>query len=77
MGRNVELTEEQRKLLAEIGRIGGSRKTSAKRRACRENGKKGGRPKKKKPVALQNKPADKLLGMVMCYSESLWTLLGW
>lgn len=32
--------------MAEIGRIGGSRSTEAKRRAGRENGKKGGRPRK-------------------------------
>lgn len=34
--------------MAEIGRIGGSRTSEAKRRAGRENGKKGGRPKKVK-----------------------------
>jgi hypothetical protein len=34
--------------MAEVGRIGGSRTSEAKRRAGRENGKKGGRPKKVK-----------------------------
>jgi len=34
-----------KKYLSEIGKKGGSRSTEAKRRAARENGKKGGRPK--------------------------------
>jgi hypothetical protein len=34
------------KILAEKGRIGGKRSSSAKTKAVRENGKKGGRPKK-------------------------------
>lgn len=36
--------------LASIGARGGKAKTSAKADAARENGKKGGRPKKPKPV---------------------------
>jgi general stress protein YciG len=36
------------KYLAEIGRKGGSASTPAKSEAARLNGKKGGRPKKKK-----------------------------
>lgn len=31
---------------AELGRVGGSRKTAAKRRAARANGRKGGRPRR-------------------------------
>lgn len=37
------------KYLAAIGARGGKAKTAAKSEAARENGKKGGRPKKPKP----------------------------
>jgi len=38
------------KYLASIGARGGKAKSAAKSEAARENGKKGGRPKKPKPV---------------------------
>ncbi len=38
------------KYLASIGARGGKAKTKSKSEAARENGKKGGRPKKPKPV---------------------------
>jgi hypothetical protein len=36
------------KAAQQLGRLGGMAKTDAKAQAARENGKKGGRPKKKK-----------------------------
>ena len=57
MPNDMELTKEQRNVLAEIGRVGGSRKSEKKRRSSRENGKKGGRPLKKS-VAVQGEPKD-------------------
>ena len=47
------LTKKEREAIAKIGRIGGSSKSPAKRKASRANGCKGGRPKKcKKSVAI-------------------------
>jgi hypothetical protein len=37
------------KLAAALGKLGGSVKSKAKAKAARENGKKGGRPRKAKP----------------------------
>jgi hypothetical protein len=37
------------KLAAALGKLGGSVKSKAKAKAARENGKKGGRPRKPKP----------------------------
>ena len=34
-----------------LGRLGGAKKSKAKQAASRENGKKGGRPKTKKPTS--------------------------
>jgi hypothetical protein len=38
-----------RQWMSELGRAGGSAKSAAKARAARENGKKGGRPKRSGP----------------------------
>jgi hypothetical protein len=37
------------KIAAALGKLGGSSKSKAKAKAARENGKKGGRPRKGKP----------------------------
>jgi len=37
------------KIAAALGKLGGSAKSKAKAKAARENGKKGGRPRKAKP----------------------------
>jgi hypothetical protein len=47
-----------RKAAAALGKLGGKSKSSAKRRASRENGKRGGRPKKKAGVWLY-RPEEK------------------
>jgi general stress protein YciG len=39
---------EKNKAAQELGRLGGLSTSAAKKRAVRENGKKGGRPRKKK-----------------------------
>lgn len=43
------MTDPIRDYLARIGRLGGLKSSEAKAAAARANGKKGGRPKKKKP----------------------------
>ena len=42
----METSALVREFLSEIGKLGGSKKSIRKTLACRENGKKGGRPKK-------------------------------
>lgn len=42
----VEGVFGNRRWMSEIGRLGGSARTNAKRAASRKNGKKGGRPRK-------------------------------
>ena len=42
----MEITEEQKQVLAAAGRILGSMKTEAQRKASAANGKRGGRPQK-------------------------------
>ena len=44
----MDATKIIKEYLSELGKIGGSRKSLRKTLACRENGKKGGRPKKLK-----------------------------
>ncbi len=41
--------KEISKIAAALGKLGGSVKSKAKAKAARENGKKGGRPRKVKP----------------------------
>jgi len=36
-----------------LGRLGGQAKSAAKAAAAKENGKRGGRPKKKKPIPVR------------------------
>jgi len=45
--RRHELSPQVRKWLAEIGKLGGSVTSPAKRQAARENGQLGGRPPKR------------------------------
>ena len=46
----MDTTQIIKEYLSKIGKIGGSKKSLRKTLACRENGKKGGRPKgQKKP----------------------------
>lgn len=56
----MKLTEGQRKALAAIGRIGGSRKSEAKTRASRENGRKSGDARKARQAIL--KPEQQMEG---------------
>lgn len=46
-----------RRWMAQLGRMGGSATSDAKTRAARENGKKGGRPPKRKSHKIQTVPA--------------------
>lgn len=55
--KGMEIAEDQpvgeiRAAAASLGRKGGQSKSEAKKKAVRENGRKGGRPKKKKPADL-------------------------
>ena len=50
LGYNIGMSNKIRKYLAEIGRKGGSVKSERKAHASRINGKKGGRPRKKKKL---------------------------
>ena len=47
----MKITTEAREFLASIGKRGGSSKSERKAKACRKNGKLGGRPKKEKAEA--------------------------
>jgi general stress protein YciG len=46
LGYNGPMNKRVQQYLSEIGKKGGEAKTPAKKRASRENGKKGGRPRK-------------------------------
>ena len=58
----MKITTEAREFLASIGKRGGSSKSERKAKACRKNGKLGGRPKKEKEPILfiRSKPKPKL-----------------
>jgi hypothetical protein len=43
----VDLNEDIKKYLSDLGKKGGAAKSEKKTISCRNNGKKGGRPKKK------------------------------